>query len=87
MEQFVPSQVFWHILFQNIFMVKFSERLKELRLAKGITRVELANKLGVTLRSISYWETGQRECDFEILIKLAALLDCTTDYLLGVSEY
>ena len=68
-------------------MVKFSERLKELRLAKGLSRAELSRRLGVTLRSISYWETGQRECDFATLLKLAAVLDCTTDYLLGATDY
>ena len=69
------------------FMVKFSERLKEMRLAKGWTRIQLAEQLGVSLRSISYWETGQRECDFSTLLKLAKLLDCTTDYLLGATDY
>lgn len=68
-------------------MVKFAERLKELRIAKGFTRSQLAERLQVSLRCISYWETGQRECDFATLMQLAQTLDCTTDYLLGLSEY
>ena len=86
-EQYVPSQAFWHILFHNNFMVKFAERLKELRLAKGLTRAELAKKLNINIRSISYWETGQRQCDFDTLIALARVLDTSVDYLIGMSDY
>ena len=68
-------------------MVKFAERLKELRIAKNMTRMQLAQNLKVSLRSISYWETGQRECDFNTLMKLAKELDSTTDYLLGMTDY
>lgn len=68
-------------------MVKFAERLKELRLAKGLTRAELAKKLNINIRSISYWETGQRQCDFDTLIALARVLDTSVDYLIGMSDY
>lgn len=68
-------------------MVKFAERLKELRLAKGLTRAELAKKLNINIRSISYWETGQRQCDFDTLIALARILDTSVDYLIGMSDY
>ena len=68
-------------------MVKFAERLKEARLSKGLTRLQLAEQLQVSLRCISYWETGQRECDFATLMQLATTLDCSADYLLGLSEY
>ena len=69
------------------FMVRFSERLKELRIAKGLSRATMAAQLGVNVRSISYWETGKRECDFETLVKLTTLLDTTADYLLGITDY
>ena len=32
---------------------------------------------------ISYWENGQRECDFDMLIKIADLFSVSIDYLLG----
>jgi transcriptional regulator with XRE-family HTH domain len=38
--------------------VKTGKFLKELRKAKGITQQELADKLGVSGRSVSRWETG-----------------------------
>lgn len=68
-------------------MTKFAERVKEARLAKNISRAQLAKDLNISLRTISYWETGQRECDFETLVGLAKIFDCTTDYLLGITDY
>ncbi len=92
MEQNVPSQDIWNISFYYIFMNdvinnKFAERLRELRLEAGLSRQELADKLNVSVRLLSYWENGQRECNFDTLITLATLLNSTTDYLLGKSEF
>ena len=67
-------------------MIKFSERLKELRTEKKLSRQELADLMMINLRTISYWELGQRECNLEQLAKLAKIFDVTTDYLLGL-EY
>ena len=68
-------------------MNTFSSRLRELRTEKNMSRAELAEKLGVSIRLISYWETGKRECSFDMLIALAELFGSTTDYLLGRCEY
>ncbi len=87
MEHFVLCQVFWHILFHNINMNKFSERLNLLRTENNLTRSQLAEKLSVSVRLISYWENGKRECCFDMLIKLSKIFNCTVDYLLGNSEY
>ena len=68
-------------------MNKFYLRLRELRAEKNITRAELAEKLHVSVRLISYWETGKRECTFDMLIAIADTFDTTVDYLLGRCEY
>lgn len=65
----------------------FASRLKELRIDKGLTRQQMADKLFVSVRLISYWENGLRECDFDMLIKIAGLLGVTVDYLLGRVNY
>lgn len=86
-EQYVPSQVFWNKKFYYIYMNIFGKRLNELRQEEKITRAELARRLNVSVRLISYWENGERECSFDTLIQLADLLNTTTDYLLGRTEY
>lgn len=68
-------------------MNKFSERVKELRIEKGLTRKQLAEQLFVSERLISFWENGQRECNFDMLIKIADIFNTSIDYLLGKSSY
>lgn len=67
-------------------MSKFSTRIKELREYKGISRKELAEAMYVSVRLISYWENGKRECDFDTLIKLSHYFNESIDYILGNSE-
>ena len=66
---------------------KFKERLKELRLECNMPRTKLAEILNVSVRLISYWENGERECDFNMLIKIADLFSVSIDFLLGRSEF
>ena len=67
-------------------MTDFPQTLKELRLERQLTQSELADLLIVNQRTISSWETGIREPDCEMLVKIAKLFDVTTDYLLGVED-
>ena len=64
-------------------MIKFPERLRELRIEKNMSRKDLADLLYVNLRTISYWELGQRECNLEQLANIAQIFGVSTDYLLG----
>ena len=65
----------------------FGERLKELRLEKGVSLKEVGDAVGVTLNTISNYERGVREPDFEILRALCRFFQITADYLLGLSDY
>ena len=68
-------------------MNKFAERLKELRIDAGKSRAELAREINVSERLISYWENGKRECDFEMLLRLANLFGTSVDYILGRTDF
>ena len=65
----------------------FSRRLRDLREERGMTRAELAAKLNISVRLISYWECGKRECSFDTLLQLAEIFNTSTDYLLGRVDY
>ena len=71
---------------KDILINKFAERLKELRGENGLSRQQLAKMLNVSVRLLSYWENGERECNFDMLITLSKILNCSIDYLLGNSE-
>lgn len=61
-------------------------RLKELRKEKGISQLKLAIDLSTNQNTISRYETGERECDYEMLIKIADYFDVSVDYLLGRTD-
>lgn len=64
----------------------FAERLKELRLEKHFTQRELAARLGFSANCICEWEKGRSEPSIDSLKALAVCLDCTVDYLIGISD-
>ncbi len=69
-------------------MVKiFSERLKALRIEKGFTQPKLAERVGVSKGMISFWEQGIHEPTVSYIIKLSKVLDVSSDYLLGISDF
>ena len=56
--------------------------LRVARKSKGLTMKELGEKVGVSESAISQYETGKREADFETILKIGEVLDCSIDYLL-----
>lgn len=66
--------------------MKVYERIREQRKKMRYTQKELANKVSVSPQVISNWERGYTEPSAEDITKLAEVLDCTSDYLLGRSD-
>ena len=63
-----------------------AQNLKQLRLDKGLTQNELAERIGVTGQAVGKWERGECYPDITLLPGLANLFSVTTDELLGMSE-
>ena len=66
--------------------MNFRTRLKQLRNEKKINQRELANFLKVAPSTISMYESGQREPNFEVLESLADFFNVDLNYLLGKSD-
>ena len=62
----------------------FGQRLAELRKLRGLTQVQLAEKLGSTQRAITYYENEADYPPVETIVELARLLSVSTDELLGL---
>ena len=60
-----------------------SERLKELRIKRGYSQSELADKLHVSKSTISMIELGSRKPSFEMMELLADFFNVSLDYLRG----
>ena len=61
-------------------------RIKELRRKYPMTQAELAKALHISQASVSGYESGNYEPDFELTKRMADLFGVTIDYLLGRSE-
>lgn len=62
----------------------FGERLQNIRKARGMTQVQLAEAAETTQRAVSYYETEAGFPPAPAVIALAKALRITTDELLGV---
>lgn len=65
-------------------MITFGERLKQLRKSKKLGQMELAEQIGVSVQSVSRWETGNCMPDIFQIVPLAKVLGTTADHLLGM---
>ncbi len=65
---------------------KFAERLLALRTERELTQEKAAEKIGVSNKTYSKWETGSTSPDIETVVKLAEVFGVTTDSLLGLSD-
>lgn len=65
-------------------MVDCSEKLKALREARGLTQLQVANRIGVSKAMISAYETASKAPSLEVLIRLSRLFGVSVDYLICV---
>lgn len=64
--------------------VKIGKFISECRKKQNITQVQLAEKLSITDRAISKWETGKSMPDSSLMLELCEILNITvTDLLVG----
>ncbi len=64
-------------------MESFSGILKHLRNREHLTQLELADKLGIAKSTVSMYENGNREPDFDTLVCIADFFNVDMNYLLG----
>lgn len=63
-------------------MNAFGDFLYELRKEKGMTQANLAERLGVTNKAVSKWETGEALPETSLLVPIAEVFGVTVDELL-----
>lgn len=67
-------------------MKGFGGRLLELRRANGMTQKQVADELNIHSVTYLHYEKDQREPPLELVVRIAALYDVTTDWLLGADQ-
>ena len=66
---------------------KIGRFLGKVRRERGLTQEQLAQRLGVSQRTVSRWETGRNMPDISMLTALCAQLDITVAELLAGTDY
>lgn len=68
-------------------MVDCSEKLRSLRKAKGLTQLQVAERIGVSKAMISAYETAAKAPSLDVLIQLSQLYGVTIDYLVSIETH
>lgn len=66
----------------KLYLSEVGQRIMERRKKLGLTQEELAEQCDLTTQFVSYAESGKRASRPENLMKMAAVLGVSTDYLL-----
>lgn len=66
--------------------MEFSQNVKNLRLEKGWSQQDLADRVGLNKMTISQYENGKRKPSFEIVMALAHVFNSDMNYLLGFTD-
>jgi transcriptional regulator with XRE-family HTH domain len=62
------------------------QRIREARIAKGLTQYQLAEKMDKDVSTISKYESGKMEPIARSLADLCVVLDCSSDWILVLSD-
>ena len=65
----------------------FNKRLRKMRMKHHYTQQQMADFLNLTLNAYQKYEQGERFPAASCLIRIADILDASTDYLLGRDEW
>lgn len=65
---------------------RIGHRIAIVRRARGIKQVELGAAIGVSDQTVSNWEVGIWTPRADYLLKLCKTLNCSADYLLGITD-
>ena len=66
--------------------MRFQERIKELRIQRNMSQMDLAVATRISQSAIAKWELGKTEPTASAIITLANFFGETTDYLLGLVD-
>ena len=66
--------------------MQIAKRIKQARIDKNMTQLQLADAMGVSYQAVSNWERGNSMPDISKLTDLCSTLGLTVDELLGVKE-
>jgi transcriptional regulator with XRE-family HTH domain len=68
------------------FYLTMGKAIREARLRKDFSQLDLARRLGMTQGSVQFWESGLRRPQAHMILILSRVLGVTPGYLLGTES-
>ena len=72
---------------QEVYMINIGETIKKLRIKSKLTQQQLADKLFVSDKTISSWESSRTEPDFNMLSDICKALNASFFTLIGAENH
>ncbi len=79
--------MYYFFIMNKIEMKDIQNRLREAIKQSGIPQKELAQKIGVSPQTVSKYMRHDVFLALDTFAKLCVILDVSSDYILGISEY
>jgi len=73
-------------IIEEVCTMTLGNKIKQLRNERNMTQPDLATELGVTVRTVAYYENDERQPKKSTILKLCKLFNVSTDYLLSEKE-
>ena len=70
-------------LYRLVVIFIFDDRLKKMRIARGLSQTQIAKELGMPQKTYCNYERNEREPSSTTLIKIATYFGVSLDYLLN----
>lgn len=67
-------------------METFGKRLKDLRIEKGLTQIQLAQELQIDKSTIAKYETDKIEPSLSMFITIVKYFKVSADYMAGLED-
>ena len=67
-------------------MITFAEKIKALRIERGLTQREVARGADIAERQYQSYEGGERKPSIDSILYLACFFDVSIDYLVGRTD-
>ena len=64
----------------------WNKRIKDLREDNDLTKQELADKLDISERTLTRYETGESEPTISVLIKMSLIFNVSLDYICCIKD-
>jgi transcriptional regulator with XRE-family HTH domain len=82
----MPTKAKYIIPNQAMLTKQIGDNIAHIRKKRGLTQQELAEKIGITQKLLSHYETGKLRIASEMLFYFASILNVTADEILGLKK-